>query len=96
MCERCQTTHKRATLKDRADPAGKPTFLKASPGTSFTLQLPARALAVRGAAGDARAVVRAGGEPDAPAPLSARFAVTLELRVEIFHNGQWGLRSSRR
>ena len=62
VCRRCQSTHKRATLKDRADPAGKPTFLRASPGTSFTLQLP-RARSPCAASGGARAVVRAGGEP---------------------------------
>lgn len=42
VCERCVVAHERGILAERADPSGKPTFLKCEPGSSFILQLPAK------------------------------------------------------
>ena len=43
VCDRCVSAHERDVLKKRADPTGRPTFLRLAQGTSVTVQIPAKA-----------------------------------------------------
>jgi hypothetical protein len=43
MCARCVRAHEEDQVKERANPAGKSTFLRCGPACDVTLQLPSAA-----------------------------------------------------